>query len=88
MCVRHPVSLSLWTTEGRIHSQRGIGPFKSLLEKLFYTHVNLVLRECLDDPLHHLLPWDIEFLVDETVDDPVHEIINGLIDEELYVPTT
>ena len=30
---------------------------------------NLVLRESLDDTLHHLLPWDIEVVIDESVDE-------------------
>ena len=33
----------------------------------------LVLRESLDDSLHHLLPWDIELIIDDPVDDPEEE---------------
>jgi hypothetical protein len=32
-----------------------------------------VLRESLDDSLHHLLPWDIELIIDEPVDEPEEE---------------
>jgi hypothetical protein len=32
-----------------------------------------VLRESLDDTLHHLLPWDIELVIDEPVDEPEEE---------------
>jgi hypothetical protein len=39
-----------------------------LVEKLVRAHTNLVLRECLDDTLSHLLPWDIELIIDEPVD--------------------
>ncbi len=28
-----------------------------------------MLRETLDDSLRHLLPWDIEFVIDEPVDE-------------------
>ncbi len=34
---------------------------------------NLVMRESLDDALHHLLPWDIELLIDEPVVEPEEE---------------
>ncbi len=40
---------------------------------VFHTHTNLVIRESLDDVLHHLLPWDIEFIIDEPVDEPEEE---------------
>ena len=29
--------------------------------------------ESLDDALHHLLPWDIEFIIDDPVDEPEEE---------------
>jgi hypothetical protein len=45
---------------------------QKLIEKLV-THTNLVLRESLDDALHHLLPWDIELIIDESVDEPEEE---------------
>ena len=34
---------------------------------------NLVMRESLDDTLHHLLPWDIELVIDEPVDEAEEE---------------
>ena len=37
------------------------------------SHTNLVLRESLDDVLHHLLPWDIELIIDEPVVEPEEE---------------
>jgi hypothetical protein len=40
------------------------------VEKLVLSHTNLVLRESLDDVLHHLLPWDIELIIDDPVDEP------------------
>ena len=43
------------------------------MEKLVRTHTNLVLRESLDDTLHHLLPWDIEIIIDDPVDEPEEE---------------
>ena len=35
--------------------------------------IHLVLRESLDDALHHLLPWDIEIIIDEPVDQTEEE---------------
>jgi hypothetical protein len=32
-----------------------------------------VLRESFDDTLHHLLPWDIELIIDDAVDEPDEE---------------
>ena len=32
--------------------------------------LDLVLRESLDVPLHHLLPWDIELVIDEPEPEP------------------
>ena len=32
-----------------------------------------VLRESLDDALYHLLPWDIELIIDDPVDEPEEE---------------
>ncbi len=32
-----------------------------------------VLRESLDDAMYHLLPWDIELIIDETVDQTEEE---------------
>ncbi len=32
-------------------------------------HTNLVLRESLDDTLHHLLSWDIQLIIDDPVDE-------------------
>jgi hypothetical protein len=29
---------------------------------------HLVMRESLDDTLHHLLPWDIDLIIDDPVD--------------------
>jgi hypothetical protein len=40
-----------------------------LVEKLVHSHTNLVLRESLDDSLHHLVPWDIELIIDDPVDE-------------------
>jgi len=37
---------------------------------VFHAHTNLVLSESLDDGLHHLLPWDIDLIIDESVDEP------------------
>jgi hypothetical protein len=43
------------------------------VEKLVRTHTNLVMRESLDDVLYHLLPWDIELIIDAPVDEPEEE---------------
>jgi hypothetical protein len=44
-----------------------------LVEKLVRAQTNLVLRESLDDVLHHLLPWDIELIIDKPVDQTEEE---------------
>jgi hypothetical protein len=55
--------------EGWIHSQRRNRLEQELVEELVRSDTNLVLRESLDDTLRHLLPWDIELVIDETVDE-------------------
>ncbi len=68
-----PVCEECWSIEGWIHSQRRNRLDQKLVEKLVHTHTNLVLRESLDDTLCHLLPWDIELVIDETVDEHEEE---------------
>jgi hypothetical protein len=46
---------------------------QTLVEKLVRAHTNLVLRESLDDTLRHLLPWDMELIIDEPVDQTEEE---------------
>ena len=58
-----------WSVEGWIHSKRRNRLDQKLVEKLARTHTNLALRESLDDALRHLLPWDIELVIDELVDE-------------------
>jgi len=73
------VECHCWSIEGWIHSKRRNRLHQKLVEKLVLrTHTNLVLRtlnlrESLDDTLHHLLPWDIELIIDEPVDEPEEE---------------
>ena len=62
-----------WSVEEWIHSQRRNRLDQKLVEKLVRAHTNLVLRESLDDTLRHLLPWDIEFVIDESVDEQEEE---------------
>ena len=62
-----------WSVDGWIHSQRRNRLDQQLVEKLVRVHTNLVLRESLDDTLRHLLPWDIELVIDETVDEQEEE---------------
>ena len=62
-----------WSVEGWIHSQRRNRLDQKLVEKLVRAHTNLVLRESLDDALRHLLPWDIELVIDESVDEQEEE---------------
>ena len=62
-----------WSIEGWIHSKRRNRLHQTLVEKLVRAHTNLVLRESLDDALHHLLPWDIELIIDEPVDQTEEE---------------
>ncbi len=42
-----------WSIEGWIHSKRRNTFHQKLVEKLVRAHTNLVLRESLDDSLHH-----------------------------------
>jgi hypothetical protein len=51
----------------------GVSRHDRLRQLTLITHTNLVLRESLDDTLHHLLPWDIELVIDDPVDEPVDE---------------
>jgi hypothetical protein len=62
-----------WSIEGWIHSKRRNRFDQKLVEKLVHIHTNLVLRESLDDTLRHLLPWDIEFVIDDPVDEQEEE---------------
>ena len=62
-----------WSIEGWIHSKRRNKLHQMLVEKLVRAHTNLVVRESLDDVLHHLLPWDIELIIDDPVDEPEEE---------------
>jgi hypothetical protein len=62
-----------WSIEGWIHSKRRNRLHQTLVEKPVRAHTNLVLRESLDDTLHHLLPWDIELIIDEPVDQTEEE---------------
>jgi hypothetical protein len=62
-----------WSIEGLIHSKRRNKLHQTLVEKLVRAHTNLVLRESLDDTLHHLLPWDIEIIIDDPVDESEEE---------------
>ena len=62
-----------WSIEGWIHSQRRNRLDQKLVEKLVRTYTNLVVRESLDDTQHHLLPWDIEFVIDEPVNEHEEE---------------
>jgi hypothetical protein len=62
-----------WTIEGWIHSKRRNKIHQKFVEKLVRSHTNLVLRESLDVALHHLLPWDIELIIDEPVDESEEE---------------
>ena len=43
---------------------------QELVERLLRTHTNLVMRESLDASLHHLLPLDIELVIDEPEPEP------------------
>ena len=61
-----------WSIEGWIHSKRRNRLHQTLVEKLVRAHTNLVLRESLDDSLHHL-PWDIELIIDDPVVEPEEE---------------
>ncbi len=72
----HVLSVCMWVLlvyRGMDSLEKRNKLHQKLVEKLVRTHTNLVLRESLDDVLHFLLPWDIEFLIDEPVDEPEEE---------------
>ena len=52
---------------------RPVEELEYTIEKLVRAHTNLVLRESLDTALHHLLPWDIDLIIDEPVDESEEE---------------
>ena len=60
-----------WSIEGWIQRRNRL--HQTLVEKLVRAHTNLVMRESLDDALHHLLPWDMELIIDEPVDQTEEE---------------
>jgi hypothetical protein len=62
-----------FSIEGWIHSQRRNRLDQKLVEKLVRSDTNLVLRDSLDDTLRHLLPWDIELVIDDPVDEHEEE---------------
>ncbi len=62
-----------WSIEGWIHLKRRNKLHQKLVEKLVRAHTNLVLKESSDDALHHLLPWNINLIIDESVDEPEEE---------------
>jgi hypothetical protein len=68
-----------------IHSRRRNRLDQKLVEKLVLSHTNLVLRESLDDTLRHLLPWDIELVIDEPIDE--HEEERKFNCGFLFIPT-
>jgi hypothetical protein len=53
-----------WSIERWIHSKRRNGLSQESVERFLHTNTNLVLRESLNVVLHHLLPWDIELVID------------------------
>ena len=59
-----------WSIEGWIHSKSRNRLGQELVERLLRAHTNLVLRESLNAVLHHLLPWDIEFVIDDPEQEP------------------
>ena len=59
-----------WSIEGWIHSKRRDRLSQELVERILHVHTNLVLRESLDASLHHLLPWDIQLVIDESEPEP------------------
>ncbi len=65
-----------WSIEGWIHCKRRNKLHQTLVENFsmwcgmkVHVYTNLVLRESLDDTLHHLLSWDIELIIDDPVDE-------------------
>ncbi len=59
-----------WSIEGWIHSKRRNRLSQELVERILRSHTKMTLRESLDTDLHHLLPWDIDLVIDETEPEP------------------
>ena len=62
-----------WSIEGWIHSKRRNKVHQKLVEKPRSRTQKPCARESLDEVLHHLLPWDIEIIIDDPVDEPEEE---------------
>jgi hypothetical protein len=62
-----------WSIEGWIHSKRRNTLHQTLVGKLVHTNTNLLLSESFEDTLYHLLPWDIELIIDDSVDESKEE---------------
>ena len=59
-----------WSIEGWIQSKRRNRLSQELVETLLRAHTTLVLRESWESVLHHLFPWDIEFVIDDPEQEP------------------
>ena len=59
-----------WSVEGWIHSKKRNRLGQTNVERLVRTHTNLILEHTLGDWEAHILPWDIEMIVnDEEVEE-------------------
>ncbi len=68
----HVLSVCMWTLlvyRGMDSLWRRNKLHQTLVENLVREHTNLLLSDSLDDALYHLVPCDIEFIIDEPVDE-------------------
>ena len=54
-----------WSVEGWIHSKKRNRLGQKNVERLVRAHTNLILEAVLEDWEAHVLPWDIELIIEE-----------------------
>lgn len=54
-----------WSIEGWIHSKKRNRLGQTNVERLVRTHTNLILEAVLEDWRPHVLPWEIEVIIEE-----------------------
>ena len=54
-----------WSIEGWIHSKKRNRLGQTNVERLVRTHTNLILEAVLEDWRPHVLPWEMEMVIEE-----------------------
>ena len=58
-----------WSIEGWIHSKKRNRLGQLNMERLVRAHTNIILEAVLKDWAPHVLPWEIEMVIDEPEED-------------------